>query len=49
MLREAHVVTVPGTAFGEEGEGYIRISYSAPLEAIKEGFNRIEQAVSQLS
>lgn len=49
LLREGHVVTVPGTAFGEEGEGHIRISYSTPIEMIKEGLNRIEQAVSQLS
>ncbi len=49
LLREGHVVTVPGTAFGGEGEGHIRISYSTPMEAIKEGLIRIEQVVSLLS
>jgi len=49
LLREGHVVTVPGTAFGKEGEDHIRISYSTPMEAIKEGLNRIEQAVDLLS
>jgi len=48
LLREGHVVTVPGIAFGPEGEGRLRISYSAPLEAITEGISRIEQAVSLL-
>lgn len=49
LLREAHVVTVPGTAFGMDGEGHIRISYSVPMEAIKEGISRIKQAVNLLS
>ncbi|MFQ6126316.1 MAG: pyridoxal phosphate-dependent aminotransferase [Candidatus Heimdallarchaeota archaeon] len=49
LLRAGHVVTVPGTAFGPEGEGHLRISYSASMEAIKEALSRIQKAVLRLS
>ncbi|MFQ5818925.1 MAG: pyridoxal phosphate-dependent aminotransferase [Candidatus Heimdallarchaeota archaeon] len=49
LLRECHFVTVPGTAFGPEGEGHLRISYSASMEAINEGLSRIQKAVSHLN
>ena len=49
LLREGHVVTVPGTAFGPEGEGHLRISYSASMEAIYEGLSRILKAVTHLN
>jgi aminotransferase len=29
VLEEAHVVTIPGAAFGESGEGHLRLSYGA--------------------
>jgi aminotransferase len=48
LVKEAHVITVPGSAFGYNGEGYIRISYAAAYEKLKEALNRIEKAVKKL-
>lgn len=48
LLNEAKVVTTPGVAFGKNGEGYIRISYATSVENIKEGLNRIREAVEKL-
>ncbi len=42
LLEEQHVVVVPGTAFGDSGEGYIRISYAYSIEELKEAMGRIE-------
>jgi aspartate/methionine/tyrosine aminotransferase len=42
ILEKAGVGVSPGIDFGENGEGYIRISYANSLENIKEGLNRIE-------
>lgn len=42
ILKEAHVLVLPGTAFGECGEGYIRIACTVGLEMLKEAFDRIE-------
>lgn len=41
LLREAGVVTVPGSGFGEAGKGHLRISYSTSSEQIKMGMERI--------
>jgi aspartate/methionine/tyrosine aminotransferase len=41
LLREARVVTAPGSGFGDSGKGHLRISYSAPYEQVKEGLERI--------
>ena len=35
MLHEYNVLVVPGTAFGDSGEGYIRVSYAASVEKLK--------------
>jgi len=48
LVREAHVTTVPGSAFGNYGEGYIRISYAAAYEQLEEALNRVEKAVKKL-
>ena len=48
LLREKHVVTVPGTGFGEGGEGYIRLSYATDEETIREGLKRIREFVESL-
>ncbi|MBC7188965.1 pyridoxal phosphate-dependent aminotransferase, partial [Candidatus Aerophobetes bacterium] len=42
LLKEAGVFIFPGTAFGEMGEGYVRISMLRPLEELREAFDRIE-------
>lgn len=42
LLREQKVATVPGTAFGASGEGYIRCSYATATDKIIEALRRIE-------
>lgn len=49
LLREAHIATVPGSAFGSYGEGYIRISYATAYEKLEEALTRIEKAVKRLT
>lgn len=48
LLQEKHVVTVPGTGFGEGGEGYVRLSYATSEEAIREGLKRIREFAENL-
>lgn len=45
ILRKAHVLTLPGNAFGHCGEGYIRIACTCSIDVLKEAFDRIEQAL----
>lgn len=45
LLDKARVSTVPGTGFGEYGEGYLRISYATSVENLEKGMSRIEAAV----
>ncbi len=46
LLNEAKVSTVPGSAFG--AEGYIRISFASSMESLKEGAERIKNALKGL-
>lgn len=48
LLDEAKVATVPGTAFGTEGEGYIRLSYACSYERIVEAMARMKKAFAEL-
>jgi aminotransferase len=41
LLKEAGVVTVPGSGFGRSGEGHLRISYSVSYDQVQEGIERI--------
>lgn len=43
ILREAHVLTLPGNAFGECGEGFLRIACTVGVDRLKEAFDRIER------
>jgi len=45
LLHEAGVACLSGTAFGSEGEGYIRFSYATSIDNINEAINRIRQAM----
>jgi len=47
LLQEQHVAVVPGNAFGESGEGHVRISYSYSVEHLIEALKRIEKFVAQ--
>ena len=42
LLKEQKVAVVPGTAFGDSGEGFVRISYAYSLKRLKEALSRIE-------
>ena len=43
LLDEQNLALVPGNAFGQSGEGYVRISYAYSLEEIKEAIRRLER------
>ena len=43
ILKEAHVLTLPGNAFGTCGEGYVRIACTVDIETLKEAFDRIKK------
>jgi aminotransferase len=45
LLKEAGVVTAPGSGFGRAGEGHLRISYSVSYEQVKEGMKRIRKCL----
>lgn len=48
FLNEEKVAAVPGTAFGESGEGHLRISYAYSLEKLKLAMGRLEHFVKKL-
>ena len=48
LLYENKVAAVPGSAFGESGEGYIRISYAYSLKHLMEAMERIKQFLAKL-
>ena len=48
LLEEERVAVVPGDAFGESGEGFIRISYAYSLEALKIAIGRLEKFIERL-
>ncbi len=48
LVKEKRVAVVPGTAFGDSGEGFVRISYAQSLKNIKKALKRIEEFVEEL-
>ncbi|MBR1643093.1 MAG: aminotransferase class I/II-fold pyridoxal phosphate-dependent enzyme [Butyrivibrio sp.] len=48
LLKEEKLAVVPGTAFGDCGEGYIRVSYAYSLENLKAAMERLERFISKL-
>ena len=48
LLEEEHVAVVPGSAFGDCGEGFVRISYAYSLENLKIAMERLSRFVSHL-
>ena len=48
FLEEEKVAAVPGTAFGESGEGFLRISYAYSLEKLKVAMERLERFITKL-
>ncbi len=48
LVKEHKVAVVPGSIFGKTGEGYVRLSFAASMEQLKEGIARIERGVAAL-
>lgn len=48
FLEEEHVAVVPGTAFGDSGEGYLRISYAYSIENLKCAMERLKRFIEKL-
>jgi len=49
LIEEARVATLPGTAFGAEGEGYLRMCFSTTEASIREALSRISNAAARLN
>ena len=49
LLMSKHVAVVPGNAFGESGEGFVRVSYSYSVQHIKEALDRIRKFLNELN
>lgn len=48
LLNSAGVAVLPGTAFGQYGEGYLRLSFANSIENIEKALDRISEAVKNL-
>ncbi|MDD6058025.1 MAG: aminotransferase class I/II-fold pyridoxal phosphate-dependent enzyme, partial [Clostridiales bacterium] len=48
LLNSQKLAVVPGTAFGDCGEGFLRISYAYSLEQLKTAMDRLETFVAEL-
>ena len=48
FLQEEKVAVVPGTAFGDSGEGFLRVSYAYSIEELKEALGRMKRFVERL-
>jgi aspartate/methionine/tyrosine aminotransferase len=47
ILMNANVSLVPGSAFGDSAEGYLRVAFSRSIEEIQEAFQRIRKYLGQ--
>jgi aminotransferase len=47
LLKSKKVAVVPGSAFGDSGEGYVRCCFATSLDKLKEATERIEQFVQE--
>jgi aspartate/methionine/tyrosine aminotransferase len=48
LVKEHRVAVVPGSIFGQAGEGYVRLSFAASVDQLKEGLGRIRRGVEAL-
>jgi aspartate/methionine/tyrosine aminotransferase len=48
LAKECKVVTVPGSIFGNRGEGYLRVSFAANVEILEEGILRIKKGIESI-
>ena len=49
ILEDAGVAMLPGTSFGEFGEGFIRICYATSQDQINDAVQRIKKSISKLN
>jgi aspartate/methionine/tyrosine aminotransferase len=49
LLDEAHVIVIPGIAFGENGDDYVRLSCALSTDLLNETFDRIEKVIERIS
>ncbi|MCG2768332.1 MAG: aminotransferase class I/II-fold pyridoxal phosphate-dependent enzyme, partial [Anaerolineae bacterium] len=47
LLEESQVATTPGSAFGQAGEGHLRLSFACSLEDIETGMARMQKFLSR--
>ena len=45
LLTKGRVVVIPGSAFGQQGEGYIRIAYTLPIDKLREALARMKKVI----
>ena len=48
FLDEENVAVIPGTAFGDSGEGFLRISYAYSIEKLKVAMEKLAKFISKL-
>lgn len=48
LVKEHKVATVPGSIFGKQGEGYLRVSFALDVTRLKEGISRIKKGAESL-
>ena len=48
LLMEEKLAVVPGTAFGDCGEGFVRISYAYSIDELREAISRIQSFITRL-
>lgn len=48
LIMDKHVAVVPGNAFGESGEGFVRVSYSYSIAHLKTALKRIKEFLAEL-
>ena len=48
LLKEEELAVVPGTAFGDCGEGFLRISYAYSIEQLREAMERLNRFITRL-
>ncbi len=48
LIMDKHIAVVPGTAFGESGEGFVRVSYSYSINHLKIALKRISEFLEEI-
>jgi len=48
LLDKCGVVAVPGNAFGQYGEGYLRFSFATSIDMIKKGIKKIKEGIKKI-